>query len=59
MTSRANTLIYREIVQSGRHIGINKLVFGKYTLQVLKSIDLAAQLGKLRQPIFKSRLPSL
>jgi len=45
VTSRTNTLIYREIVQSGRHININKLVFGKYTLQVLKSIDLPAQLG--------------
>lgn len=45
VTSRTNTLIYREIVQSGRHISINKLVFGKYTLQVLKSIDLPAQLG--------------
>jgi hypothetical protein len=31
VTSRTNTLIYREIVQSGIDININKLVSGKYT----------------------------
>jgi hypothetical protein len=44
VTSRTNTLIYREIVQSGSHININKLVSAKYALQVLKSVALPAQL---------------